>query len=108
MTLPIDYFRSSGPGTFHMGVGETSVRLAVCRDLWFDRDIEGRWLVVADRHAPPSVAARRDVLPDKGAIVVRDPTVLAYIDLLAQLYTEPGAFADEPLFVPPKGHDRDR
>jgi len=40
--------------------------------------------------------------------VVPDPTVLAFIDLLAQLYAEPGAFADESLFVAPEGHDRDR
>jgi hypothetical protein len=59
------------------------------RELWFDRDIDGRWLVgVTD---PPTSAEA-----NTGAIVVRNQTVAVFIELLGKLVIEPENFADEP------------
>jgi hypothetical protein len=64
------------------------------RELWFDRDIDGRWLVgVVDT---TTVAQERI-----GAIVVRDVAIGQFIELLGQLVANPDRFADEPVLAGP-------
>jgi hypothetical protein len=65
-------------------------RLTFDREIWFDRDIDGRWLVWAgDVSNDPSRV---------GAIVVRDPHAIAFIEMLAELIVDPTRFHDEPTF----------
>jgi hypothetical protein len=62
------------------------------RELWFDRDIDGRWLVGVTDPA-------RDGEVDTGAIVVKDETISAFIDQLGKLIVQPDAFSDEPVLI---------
>ncbi len=70
--------------------------IKVRRELWFDRDIDGRWLVCAVRLRDDAHNGEADQLDDVGAIVVADPRVSAFINMLAQLVTDPAQFRDEP------------
>lgn len=68
----------------------------VRRELWFDRDIDGRWLVCAVSQREGAHDGDSEQPDDVGAIVVADPRVGAFIDMLAQLVTDPARFRDEP------------
>jgi len=81
-----------GQITIENGHRETWV---IDRDVWFDQDIDGRWLVWAGQHQEGRALDGSD---ETGAIVVKDPRVVAFIDLLAQLIAEPAKFQDEPTF----------
>ncbi len=70
----------------------------VRRELWFDRDIDGRWLVCAVGQREGAHDGEADQPDDVGAIVVSDPHVSSFIDMLAQLVTDPAQFRDEPRF----------
>ncbi len=72
------------------------------RDVWFDRDIDGRWLVWAGRHHATMRRDDDDEHRDTGAIVIKDPTVIAFIDLLGELIADPARFHDEPTFSCPQ------
>lgn len=86
--------------------GETrvSVRFAnghedtveVFRDVWFDRDIDGRWLVWAQDLDGPSDNDSEGA--QFGAMVVKNRDVIAFIEHLGQLIAEPAAFDHEPVF----------
>lgn len=67
------------------------------RQLWFDQDTEGRWLVWA---ATPDAVG--DLTTELGAIVVEDPIVAAFLEQLSQLVAYPQRFAHEPRFDPAK------
>lgn len=82
-----------GQVTIEDGTSET---VTIDRDVWFDRDIDGRWLVWAGRHHADGTAA--DGTDEIGAIVVKDPQVVAFLDLLGQLIADPARFHDEPTF----------
>jgi hypothetical protein len=78
--------------------GDHPTVLSFQRELWFDRDIDGRWLVgVAD---PTSVPQER-----LGAIVVKDVGIGMFIELLGQLIADPERFADEPVVLGTFGDD---
>lgn len=64
------------------------------RELWFDRDIDGRWLVGVTTQRPSGEETT-------GAIVVKDATVGAFIQLLGKLVADPEQFADQPLTIGP-------
>ena len=70
------------------------------RDVWFDQDIDGRWLVWAGRHDAPSVTHNGQDEMDTGSIVVKDATVAAFIEMLGELIADPAKFHDEPTFPP--------
>ena len=86
--------------------GETrgSVRLAnghedeveVLRDVWFDQDIDGRWLVWVQEHDGRPTNGDDDGAT--GSIVVRNRDVVAFIEELDRLIAAPAAFAHEPEF----------
>jgi hypothetical protein len=69
----------------------------VVRDLWFDRDIDGRWLVWAQDYTSTPQDGHDDA--PTGAIVVRNQDVSAFIEQLGRLLTDPVAFAHEPVFL---------
>ena len=73
--------------------------ILVRRELWFDRDIDGRWLVCAVDRRRSADDADCDQSEDVGAIVVIDPRVRAFIDMLAELVTHPAQFRDDPRFM---------
>lgn len=74
--------------------GDQAERRSFHRELWFDRDIDGRWLVGAYDPTAPD--------PDgMGAIVVKDEHISRFIELLGELVAHPHRFADEPQVVGP-------
>ena len=73
---------------------ETSLTLR--RVVWFDRDIDGHWLVWASDDAGTSPPLTTERSAEVGAIIVRDPVVIAFIEQFADLVAHPGRFADEP------------
>lgn len=87
-----------GKVTIENGHSET---WTIDRDVWFDRDFDGRWLVWAGRHDATALPAEVEG-GDTGAIVVKDPTVIAFIDLLGELIANPAKFRDEPTFSCPR------
>jgi hypothetical protein len=93
MAQHIGYF--AGKTTYHLVLEDGhQEELWLEREFWFDRDIDGRWLVGAAK-------ARRPGDEITGAIVVKDPTVTAFIELLGTLVAEPERFADEKLTIGP-------
>ncbi len=86
-----------GQVTIENGHSETH---EIERDVWFDQDIDGRWLVWAGRHDPVAAPMDGDDEMDTGSIVVRDPTVAAFIEMLGELIADPAKFHDEPSFPP--------
>lgn len=66
------------------------------RDIWFDQDIDGRWLVWAT--ARDRTSADRDDDARTGAIVVRNQDAAAFIELLGKLIADPARFYHEPEF----------
>jgi hypothetical protein len=89
----IEYFGGRTSGRIVLK-GDQPAELSFQRELWFDRDVDGRWLVgVAD---PTSAPQER-----LGAIVVKDVAIGLFIELLGQLIADPDKFADEPVLVGP-------
>ena len=74
--------------------GET---IEVVRDIWFDRDIDGRWLVWVQNND----TGRGDGSDDcpTGAIVVKNQDAISFIQQLGKLIVDPSAFEHEPVFV---------
>ena len=67
------------------------------RDVWFDRDFTGDWLVGAVGHdgSMGTLAGGGTT----GAIRVRSPEVTAFLTLLSRLIAVPAAFHHEPVFT---------
>jgi hypothetical protein len=64
------------------------------RNLWFDLDIDGRWLVGVTGPDPTDETLI-------GAIVVRDRTMCRFIEMLGRLIADPSQFAGEPVLLGP-------
>ena len=87
--------------------GETTTRFAITdgeeismtlrRVLWFDQDIDGRWLVWATSEDAVSGTAAQHEPSRAGAIVVKDAKVRAFIAMLGELLAHPDRFEDEPV-----------
>lgn len=77
------------------GIGES---IEIDREIWFDRDIDGRWLVwVQDREQSAEPLDNSDDGPT-GAIVVQNRDVRTFIEQLARLLVDPAEFEHEPVF----------
>jgi hypothetical protein len=83
---------SQGQVILETGHSETQT---LFRDVWFDRDIDGRWLVWAGHHPGTMMVDGEDEI---GAIVVKDTHVAAFIEMLGELIANPAAFSEEPAF----------
>jgi hypothetical protein len=84
---------------FFMAEGNADRQTRIAREFWFDRDIDGRWLVCAVK---PDVQHPRVDGGDTynlGAIVVTDSQVIAFIEMLGELIADPAQFGEEPTFV---------
>ena len=101
MALDIRLFGQTGPHQIIVDDHGHATSLVIRRDLWFDHDVDGRWLIWAKREAQAALDGEGDLPEAVGAIVVRDATAIALIDQLAQLLVDPGQFRDEPVFRPP-------
>lgn len=68
------------------------------RELGFDRDFDGTWLVWVERpdRAPPGGAQVEG--DPTGSIVVKDVRANAFLDQLIDLISDPESFSHEPAF----------
>lgn len=62
----------------------------VHRDVWFDQDFDGSWIVMAMRPEAPEVRGDRP----GGSIRVNDPTVRAFLDELFLMLADPDGFGE--------------
>ena len=99
MPPSIRFFGGTTRGQATMEDGHRETR-EIERDVWFDQDIDGRWLVWAGRHDAAALPMDGKDEMDAGSIVVRDPTVIAFIDMLGELIADPAKFHNEPSFPP--------
>jgi hypothetical protein len=67
------------------------------REFWFDRDIDGRWLVGV-------TGTGQGDEDDLGAIVVKDKTIIAFIESLGNLIANPAQFSGEPVLFAQAGN----
>jgi hypothetical protein len=104
LTMPLDirFFGQHGPHQIIFTEHGHETAVVVRRELWFDRDVDGHWLVGVKREAHVAVDGEGDWPEAVGAIVVRDVTAIAFIERLAQLLVDPAPFTDEPVFQPPR------
>jgi hypothetical protein len=92
----ISFFGGETRGFVRLANGDEQA-VDIVRDVWFDRDIDGRWLVWAqDRDGIPLDGTDEG---STGAIVVRNRDVIAFLEQLGQLIVEPAAFEHEPVFA---------
>lgn len=85
-------FGSNGPATFTIERDDACPPAPIRRELWFDQDVDGQWLICA---VEPEGRGRAGGI---GAVVLTDPRVADFIDTLAQLVEDPAQFRDEPRF----------
>ncbi len=100
-------FGSHGLLPFAITEEETDHITQQHRELWFERDIDGRWLVCAATHRADGLDRDGDPAEAVGAIVVKDPHVIAFIEMLGELVTDPARFRHEPVLDPPSERPRD-
>lgn len=100
MRRSIQFFGGTTRGQVTIGNGESET-WAITRDLWFDRDIDGRWLVWAGRRDAAALPGDSEGNEDTGAIIVKDPIAIAFIEMLGELIADPAKFRDEPTFSCP-------
>ena len=70
----------------------------VRRELWFDQDIDGRWVIWVSENRDPQGIPEAESPVELGALIVQDPTVAAFLETLGELVLEPDHFAHEPRF----------
>jgi hypothetical protein len=92
MTSHHAYF--GGRMLVHMETTNDHQEILLDRDVWFDLDIDGRWLVGV---SGPDAADEMQT----GAIVVRDDVMSHFIETLGRLLADPAEFAGEPVLVGP-------
>jgi len=98
MSSPIRLFGSAGPTTFTIERGDSAQRFAMRRELWFDQDVDGRWLICATRVTEHDGQQTPGTI---GSLVVTDARVGDFIETLARLLANPDHFSDEPQFHSP-------
>lgn len=106
MRPPIRSFGSDGFVPFSIVEGDDDHPASVRRELWFDQDIDGRWLVWVT--VSTGAELTRDGSGQTGAIVVRNQDVSAFIELLGKLIADPRGFHHEPVFTGADGVPSDR
>jgi hypothetical protein len=97
-THNIDMFGASM--VLHMGHEQ---RYAVYRDLWFDEDFDGSWLVCAIRPEEPEVNGDRK----GGGIRVDDPAVSAFLRELFMLLADPDRYGERAIPAPQVSTERE-
>jgi len=90
MAPRIQFLGTTAPCCFQFGDGQRSQVLP--RQLWFDRDIDGRWLVWSSTASPTSDGDESAV----GSMIVNDPAVATFLESLASMVAQPARFQHEP------------
>ena len=96
MERRISFFGGTTRGRVTIVNGDTDT-IEVNRDVGFDQDIDGHWLVWAVEHNGTLADLEGD--GQAGAIVVRHPDVIAFLSQLGKLIAYPAAFQHEPEFL---------
>jgi hypothetical protein len=102
MVCTVRYFGSRGRFQISVVQDQREIVQHVIQEIGFDRDLDGRWTVWAKRMpdlAEDGAAGDDDSV---GAIIVTDPTVSAFMEMLGELVANPTRFHDEPRFESPR------
>jgi hypothetical protein len=100
MTQRIRSFGGETTSRFSITNGE-EISMTLRRVVWFDQDIDGRWLVWATSEDAVSGADAPRELGRPGAIVVRDPRIGTFIEMFGELLAHPERFEDEVVLDDP-------
>lgn len=95
MSSTIRNFGSNGAASLSFEEINPDRSISVDRELWFDQDTSGRWLVCVMRPRDERHVA------DIGSLIVTDPRVSDFIETMARLIADPDQFTDEPRFHSP-------
>ena len=102
MLPAVRYFGAHGSFQISVGQDQGEITHRVVQAIGFDRDLDGRWTVWAKRMPDPATnCLSLDDDDAVGAIIVTDPTVVAFIELLGELVANPTRFRHEPRFEAP-------
>ena len=95
MNRRISFFGGETRGSVRIANGhETAVDIV--RELGFDQDLDGRWLVwVHDHDGRPANGADHG---QTGAVVVNNRDVSAFLELLGKLIVDPVEYLHDPVF----------
>ncbi len=96
MKHTIRFFGGTIRGEVAIGHEHLETRM-LDRDVWFDQDFDGRWLVWVTAHDGTGSTDGED--DRTGAIVVRNRDAIAFIELLGRLFADPARFRHEPVFT---------
>jgi hypothetical protein len=96
MAQRIRAFGGETTSRFSITDGE-EISMTLRRVVWFDQDIDGRWLVWATSEDAVSGETAQREPPRPGAIVVKDPKIGGFIEMLGELLAHPERFEDEPV-----------
>ena len=101
MTQRIRAFGGETQSHFFITDGE-ELAVTLKRVVWFDQDIDGRWLVwAASEDAVSGQPPPHEPAPP-GAIIVWDERIAAFIELLGELLAHPERFTDEQVLGQPR------
>lgn len=92
----ISFFGGTTRGSVTLANGHEE-KVEVLRDVWFDRDFNGNWLIWAQMHDGRPRNGTGD--GQTGAIAVKNRDVNAFLEQLGKLIVEPAAFEHEPVFL---------
>lgn len=68
------------------------------RNFFFDRDaVDGTWTIGMQRPEVARLDEQDHCAFGSGSIIVNDPATIAFVEALALLIAEPGAFRDTPV-----------
>ena len=95
MAPRIQFLGTTAPCCFQFGDGHLSEVLP--RHLWFDRDIDGRWVVWSSAAG----TSPDDDESDVGSMIVNDPAVTTFLESLAAMVAQPARFQHEPRLEDP-------
>ena len=96
MNQRLFYFGYTTHGTVMLVNGHTR-RSELVREVWFDQDVNGTWLIGATEQCGTPSNGTED--GRTGAIVVKNRDVEAFLEQLGRLIAEPAAFTHEPVFL---------
>ena len=108
MTRKIDAFGGNGPHGIRYEGDTDNLTVWFTSDLWFDRDLDGKWIVWSQQRHPGSRDGDDDTRENMGSIIVTDPRVVTFIELLSQLLVDPARFSDELRFDTTTANARSR
>lgn len=95
MTSTTRTFGLHGPAQMFVEDVDPERTISVQREMWFDQDIDGRWLICVMR---TDGELSRTLI---GSLIVTDSRVSDFIETMAQLISDPEQFSGEPQFHSP-------